>query len=464
MPPPPSPTERFSQLSIEGMPPITRQQSRNRQEDLSSESEADTSGDASNSDATESPFVFPSGLAYNLENLNENIQGQVTAAMDEPPQLVLQDCQARDDTFIFQISEVIEHNIRTGSVSSGWAIPSCSCQDEQPFRRICRHVLWLFDQITKEIFDNRGQALTMNEHGFSEELGERGNPFEMISEFHLDILADSLHSRMLRAGSPTDEDILNPRRVQDVREILASLNSTPVDEYRRDIFDNPRLGKRVIKRNDLESTVFRMLCRNNEFFHYFLSSMRSDELVNNTFRRLQQRADVALAGLDAYAQTSAQSTVGNPKNVAWCATHLRLIVQKVHTSLEYAQREPKPWERHTAACTLVHVLRCVVDRSSDLPPQELPKRERNLYFRLVGNRDENFVIGVLNSIPPSSVHPLAGALEQILEDIGRLGAPVTYVEKLRALHQRARRAHPAASPTGSKRQGGGQERRAKRMK
>lgn len=133
---PPPPTERFSQLSIENMPPTTRLQSRGRNEDWSSESE-----DGFDSATDEGHLIFPSKLTYSLESLDEDTRDQVTNAMEDPPQLALQQCQAKDQYVIFQVSELREYSIRTGTADSQWAIPSCSCEEEYP----CRHSLWLFE-------------------------------------------------------------------------------------------------------------------------------------------------------------------------------------------------------------------------------------------------------------------------------------------------------------------------------
>lgn len=92
MPPPPPPTERFSQLSIESMPPTTRLQSRTLQ-DFSSEESDDASGD---SGLDEGQIMFPSKLTYSLETLDEDAREHVINAMEDPPQLVLQQCQAKD--------------------------------------------------------------------------------------------------------------------------------------------------------------------------------------------------------------------------------------------------------------------------------------------------------------------------------------------------------------------------------
>ncbi|KAI0136585.1 SWIM zinc finger protein [Xylariales sp. AK1849] len=410
------------------MPPTTRLQSRSQGVvDSSDESDDDFSETCFNEAGN---IVFPSKLAYSLAKLDEDTRQHIVDAMDVPRQLVLQECRARDDHVIFQVAEVVEHSVRTGGEDSPYPTPSCSCEEEVP----CRHILWLFDQITRQIVDDLGHPLVLNRHGYSEELT---HPFNMISEFHLDILADSLHSKVSTSPGPTNDHAPNPRRVQEVREILASLNAIPIDEYRPDLFDSPNQGRKVIKRRDLECTIFRMMLRNNEFFNYFRSSMRTDELVNNPFRKLEQRADAALAGFDAYARNNASSS----KNVQWLAD----------------------WEYRGAARTLIHIMRAVVKRNKDVRPENQPHTQRNLYFNLIGDTDQQFVVDVLNLIPPASMSQFVPDIEQVLEEINRLGAPETYIERLRGLLRRIRGAR-SASASGSKRQAGGHDRSAKRMK
>jgi hypothetical protein len=441
----PSPTEKLSQLSIESMPPTTRQQSRSQKSQSSTESEANSV----DSRQVDNCLRFPSKLTYSLENLNPDIRQHVTDAVEGLPQITLQECAEREGHVIFQVSELANFRIRTGSRSSQWSTPSCSCGDESPSRTPCRHVLWLFDQITAQLLDNSGEVLTLNKYGYANVLE---NPYEMITECHLDILADDLHSRVLRTASDTEDALYNARRVQEVREILASLNRTPIDEYRPDIFDHPTGGRRVVKRNDLECTIFRMLCQNNEFFQYFLSSMKSDELVNNTFRKLQKRADAALAGLDAYAESpSSRQPSDNPKDVTWCATHLQAVVKKVHTAIMRARRPLELWERQAAGRTLLHILRQVVDRCRDLTPPTLENVDRNLYLKLIGDRDRNFAIGALNSLAPDAIHPFTAELDRIIFDMQKHGVPHSYAEKLRDVYERARRVRMGGSPIGSKR-------------
>ncbi|OTB02123.1 hypothetical protein M426DRAFT_62868 [Hypoxylon sp. CI-4A] len=436
------------------MPPVTRLQSHRQQQqqqvdDSSSKSDPELDFDIDD----DGYMVSPSNLRYSLDLLDEETRDNVTRAVEVPPQFVLRGCQAGDERCLFLITEPVEYTIRTGSDSSGYGIPSCTCESSERGESPCRHILWLFDQITSQILGVQRGPFILTQHGYPTGLG---NPYDAISDFHLDMLADSLHCDVV--GQSAD---LNPRRVRETREILASLNEVPVDEYRPDLFNNPRKGKKVIKRGDLEQTIFRMLLCNDDFFQYFLSSMKADELNKNQFRSLQHRADAALAGLRQYADTSSLQDVARPKNVEWCAMHLSTVTRQIHAVIHNTNRPLESWELRAAARTSVHVLEQVAQHNVDVGPSDLPKEGRNLYYRLIGSVDNNFVVDVLSSIPPEFLGPWIDNLTPVLDAIDEHGAPISYTTRLRSLvtHLRSRWA-----ATGSKRTSQELDRRAKRVK
>ncbi|KAH8196780.1 hypothetical protein TruAng_009051 [Truncatella angustata] len=441
------------------MPPTTRLQHRSQRHESSTESE-DSSDESTQADNC---IRFPSKLIYTLEGLDKDKRRHAIDAIEDPSQIILQKCAAREKFVVFQVSELKHFDIRSGSKESRWETPSCSCQDGMTGQTPCRHILWLFDQITSQLFDIRDELLTLNDQGISNRLED---PYDMITRCHLNILADDLHIQSSGKVSDARDGPYNPRRVEEVREVLASLHRTPVDQYRPDIFTSPTGGTRPVKRNDLECTVFRMLCENNEFFHYFMSCMRNDELIHNPFRKLQKRADAVLAEHDAYAKSVSANSDDEeyPANVQWCAMHLRIIVQKIQTCALRSRRPLEFWERREAARCLLRILKEVVDRCEDLPPTHAPKLDRNLYINLIGDRDHNFAIGALNSLSPDAIHPLADDLSQTIDNMSTHGVPATYVEKLREIHQRARKARVLNSTLGSKRHRGGQGGRAKRAR
>ncbi|XXG93966.1 hypothetical protein Hte_000216 [Hypoxylon texense] len=464
------PTECFKKLSLESMPPTTRLQSRLQHAEVEVEDTDSTSSSDPGSepdfdiDEDEDVMVSPSRLKYSLDLLDDETRDNVIRATEVPSQFVLRGCQGGEQRCLFLITEPVEYTVRTGSEESGYGIPSCTCESgDSP----CRHVLWLFDQITNQVLGARGSPYTLTQHGYPAELG---NPYDAISDFHLDMLADSLHCDVV--GQSADP---NPRRVRETREILASLNDVPTEEYRPDLFgdsdNHPRRlkGKRAVARGDLEQTVFRMLLRNDDFFTYFLSSvsLRADERNEVRFSGLRLRADAALAGLREYADHPALQQVAKPKDVEWCAAHLETVARQIRAVIHTTDRPLEPRELRAAARTAVHVLeRVVFDFDRDVGPADLPADQRNLYRRLIGTNDDddndnsNFVIDVLDSVPPEVLGPWIDDLAAVERRIAEKRAPATYLARLRSLlgHLRERWGGGGGATTavaGSKRSSGG---------
>ncbi|KAI8961859.1 hypothetical protein F5Y11DRAFT_366294 [Daldinia sp. FL1419] len=447
------PTESFRRLSLGSMPPVTRLQSRKlrvKVEDSSSESDSERDFDIDD----DGFMVSPSNLTYSLDLLDEETRDNVNKAIEVPPQFTLRGCQAGDERCLFLITEPVEYTVRTGSEQSGYGTPSCTCQNGERGESPCRHILWLFDQITSQVLGVQRSPFLLTKYGYPAELG---NPYNEISDFHLDMLADSLHCDIV--GQSPDP---SPRRVRETREILAALNEIPTDEYRPDLFSDPRKGRRVIKRGDLEQTIFRMLLRNDDFFQYFLSSMRADELHSNQFRSLQQRADAALAGLRQYADNPALQSIAHPKDVKWCAAHLSRVTRQIHGVIHNTDRPLSQWELRAAARAAVHVLNAILDWDQEIGPADLPRAERNLFYRLVGSEDRNFAVDILASIPPEVLGPWVDELTGVQRRILEKGAPVSYTARLSSLVSHLRSRWTAGTEGGG---GGGESgRKSKRMR
>ncbi|KAI2619407.1 hypothetical protein GGS26DRAFT_573054 [Hypomontagnella submonticulosa] len=438
------PIERLRELSLESMAPITRSQSQRQRVEVSS-SESDMEQDF---DIDEDGFmVSPSSLKYSLDLLDEETRDNVTRAIEVPSQFVLRGCQAGEERCLFLITEPVEYTVRTGTERSGYGVPSCTCDSGERGESPCRHILWLFDQITSQVLGVQRNPFVLTQYGYPAELG---NPYDAISDFHIDMLADSLHCDIV--GQSADP---NPRRVRETREMLASLNEVPTDEYRPDLFSNPRKGKHVIKRGDLEQTIFRMLLRNDDFFQYFSTSMRADELHKNRFRSLQYRADAALDGLQQYANNSALQDVAYPKNINWCAAHLAKVMSQIYAVIHNTDRPLESWELRAAARTAIHVLGRVVEHNRDVGPMGLPKENRNLYHHLIGSQDLDFVVDVLASIPPEVLGPFIDDLAAIQEKIVEHGAPASYIARLGALVSHLRMRYPSRTRGGRGRGRGG---------
>jgi hypothetical protein len=412
----------------------------------------------------------PTKLLYRLDQLSEKAKAVVRDAFTDPPKIALQRCRLINNTYAFQMTELVTRSIRIRAPEDGGAHLRCSCGEEDG---PCEHLVWLLDQIMKQtLYDHEDdKPLTMTGKGCAVEMGD---PFRTIADHHLDILASGLHCQLVDPDA-NPEDELDPQRVLESRELLSAVHAVPPDDFRPDIFTNPTLGKKVLKRHDLDQTIFRMLVDNHHFFNYFASHSPSTDPIHDPFRKILQRVEHVLRDLDSNSLSITSSPLSSssssppsehpfaegPRDVAWAAKHILGCVRRIRTAIYTRDRPLQPQEAISAARTLVRILSAVVSRNRDAHPG--PTRlDRNLYLRLVGERDLDFVLAELNLLPEAASQFLH-SLETILDQMGVYGAPATYVEKFRNLLGRLR-----APNTGStlKRQvqGQGPERGAKRMK
>ncbi|PNH54001.1 hypothetical protein VD0003_g3449 [Verticillium dahliae] len=442
------------------------------------ESSSDPEGDSEDSSAEdETPTIVrsPTKLTYKIDRLSDEPRSTVREAFKDPPRLSLQYCRLQDDTYAFQMTEMVPRSIRIGSSESKFPTPRCSCGKQNG---PCKHLLWLLDQLVKQTLYDQDPAspLTMTSKGFAEEVGD---PFSSISDFHLDVLADSLRCRVVHPDSGNDDDDddddddedLDPSRVQEARELLASVAAVDPEEYREDIFTDPTPGTNIIKRRDLECTIFRMLLDNNDFFHYFLSRARSSDPIKDPFNKLEQRVRRVLRDLDAYSarpDTSSSSSPSRegPRNVAWAARHILGVTTLINTTIFKRDTPLTSRERTSAARALVRILAAVTARNRDAHPAPT-LLDRNLYARLIGDAARpTFIIDTLLLLPDAAA-PFLSDLETVAEAVGVHGAPAAYAEKLSRLLASLKK--PARSGSGSKRQDpsggqGPQGRGSKRVK
>ncbi|KAL6867805.1 hypothetical protein J3F83DRAFT_69859 [Trichoderma novae-zelandiae] len=437
----------------------------------------------------------PTKLAYSIHRLPEKEQGAVRDVFGEPPAIALQQCRLMDNTYAFQMTELVTRSVRIRATGDGASHMTCSCGHRDGDGDVvepCSHLFWLLDRLTKQMmYDYDARApLTMTRAGFAEELGD---PFTAIAEHHLDVLSAGLHCQVIDPESAYgNEDELASHRVQESRELLAAVYGVGPEEFRPDLCGRRLLGKKkVVKRNDLDCTVLRMLLDNQHFFNYFQSATsRPQDALSGALRKLSQRIDRVLRRFDAYAAdpASARRSAETPPDVSWAANHILGCTKLVRNCIFTRNRPLEPGEADAAARTLVHILSAVVARNHDVPPVPpasdpplspssthpvgvpMSRTERNLYLRLIGDadRDAAFVLAELNLIPEAASQHLH-TLEDIFEDIGRHGAPVGYFEKFKVLLGRLRGTRRRSSG-GLKRQGdeeeegGGAFRESKRMK
>ncbi|KAJ6446007.1 ATP-dependent DNA helicase MPH1 [Purpureocillium lavendulum] len=429
--------------------------------DLSSDQESgyDLSDDDDDEDDETAPSVrSPTHLTYSLDKLSDESRQVVRDVFSEPPRIALQRCRRINNTYAFQMTELVTRSVRIrprGGSSPGL---SCTCgEDQNP----CRHLVWLLDHVAKQtLYDHKGnEPLTMTNDGYAEEMGD---PFQAIADCHLDVLADALHCKVV---DPDMDDDVDTHRVLESRELLSSLHGAEPEDFRPDIFNYPRPGRKVLKRHDLDCTIFRMLLDNHHFFQYFLSQSRSTDPINDPFRKVSQRVVRVLRDFDEFsAARPTLSPEESPADVTWAARHLVGGVKRINSAIYTRDRPLEPHEALSAARTLVQILEAVVARNHDAPHgSESTRGSRNLYLCLVGDRDRGFVVDELDLLPEAASQFLH-RLDALHDQIGVYGAPASYVEKLRALLSRLR---TSTAGTGLKRQTQGSQdapRGPKRMK
>ncbi|RBR03809.1 hypothetical protein FVER53590_00992 [Fusarium verticillioides] len=399
--------------------------------DYSSEFNDDDNDD----DDEPSAIRSPTKLTYLIDHLPKETQSVVRDTFKEPPKIALEKCRHINDTYAFQMTELVTRSVRIRAPQDGTSNLSCSCRDDgQP----CRHLIWLLDQIVKQTLyeTDLSKPLRMNPAGYAEETGE---VFQNISNFRLDVLAEGLHCHLVTPDSEYDNEP-DAFRAQEAREMLSSVYNMDPGDFRPDIFENVSHNMKMINRNDLEQTITRMLQDNHHFFHYFRSLARPQDPINDVFYKLTQRINRVVRDLDTPGQASDPDP---PRDVPWAASHILGCVRRMRHDIYTRESPISAREALSAARSLVHILDLAVSRNKDHGPVDAPRIDRNLYLRLIGDRDQDFILNVLNLIPEAASQFLHH-LEELLGKIEIYGAPAGYVQRFRALLGRLR-----TSSTGS---------------
>lgn len=510
-----APVSKFSRLSLESMPPTTRSQSQ-RESNSGRESDQESDGsDASvdDDDGHEAPVIVRSpttDISYDISGLDHETQREVRQLFrartgQQPSQLVLQGCRSHVEDgshfYAFEILETVRvrRSIRVGSPRSQYRKPKCFCMRDS--ERPCKHLIYLLDQVN---YHTAG-----HDSGSPEHLGpdgyptEMGHPFEKISDFHLDQLALSLHCNII---SPESTSEAGQAHLQEVREILASVEEPDLDDhacdrFRPDIFDDPQVipeEDALISYEDLTRTVANMLIKNKEFFAYFSGLLDPCSKARDPFRKIQQRIDRVLDDLDAFSRdpsgiSMSKSATESNSDVSWAAAHIERAVSTIQALLQNRSDAPSSTtERASAARTLVRILHVVVmywnrdvtystavmtSTSSGATASSLPTQaaattasnERNLYHRLIGGQTHGssaFVIDVLAQLPEQN--QWIETLEEIEDHLSAYAPPAWYMGRLRDLILRMRSIRPApaseAHTPGPSRRGGGMAAGSKRSR
>lgn len=424
-------------------------------EDSEWEEDEEDENDHSNKDIVSSP----TGLLYNISQLSPKTQQVVRGLFHQtfapgPPQISLELCGIKEEDdeenglfYAFQMHEVVPCSVRIGSrKSSKFSTPKCECSGAR-YRNLrpCKHIIWLFDRISQQIlFDHDPESqLTLTEHGYPEELS---NVFERISETRLDVLANSLHCDTSDAGS--DSAHPDPARVKEAREIVATLAGIKpweLDRYRPDL-DAVYDRNILLRYGDLEATLFSLLLSSRSLAEWIRSQLQLADPPIDPFRSIQQQVSRIISDLQAYSASLRDEgasgirlqhtkTAEGPRDVAWAATQIQQSVRKIEKLISRGSTPLSEQLRASAARSLVGILKSVVNQNIDSHPGDTSD-DRNLYMRLVGNHDIGFVYSALELLVDQS--QFIEELEDIMDQLGRYGAPATYVSNMRELMIRMR--------------------------
>ncbi len=436
------PVAPLKRLTLETMPPTLRlsvptaesynDASHDDYGTPNSESDSDDGSYVSDDDEQSDQVRSPTRLVYNLDELPEKTKSTVRDTFNEPPAMVVQHCRQVGDTFAFQMSEVVTRSVRIRAPTSGEARMICSCaqgareDDKEP----CSHILWLLDQLVNQTLyrANHEAPLTMTSAGYPKEMGD---PFEAISEHHLNIVADGLHCRHV------DPDCYDPRqadkhRIEESRNLLSSVYQTETDSFRPDIFDSPFLGPPIVKPQDLDYTVFRMLVDDDIFFNYFLSETTRGSDILQQFRLLTHRINAVLQDFDTHnsgVSSDEPNTPPGTHSVAWAARHIEGVISLIRYAMWSGKRPLKAVEKEAAAKTLIHILDSVAKRHNDVRAGGR-RPDRSLFLRFLGDVDRGFILDELENIPEGA-QKFTHHLERTVNTMAQIEAAPTYVNRFR---------------------------------
>lgn len=461
-------TSRFSRLMLESMAPTTHSQGQgiatpydaNPSSFLhldSDDNRSDTSVEDEGDEDAHTVICSPATkISYDISDLDPETRSEIrqlfqdTSTASDQPQMVLQWCQLNQEqsdgqNYAFQLTENVPRSVRIGSSTSRYARPKCNCvgDSEKP----CRHLIYVLDQLDYLTSDSLldGPVRKLSPQGHSSQLHR---PFDRISKYHLDLLASNLHCDV---GSPESKTQPNPVRLQETREILATIANTDSDEYavqhyRPDIFDQHDeilQDNGILSYDDLTSTIAKMLITNNDFFAYFLKLLGPESIARDSFRRIQQHVDRVLEELEKYSRNpgAQANTVEGPRDVPWAAAHLTRAVCTIQYLLQKREDAPSAAERESAARTLIRILYVVVfdwNRNLHDHAAQGPRNSHNenLYQALIGSRTDTskaFILDTLSQLPEQNqwIETLEEIELRLLDS--NYEPPETFIRRLRDL-------------------------------
>lgn len=219
------------------------------------------------------------------------------------------------------------------------------------------------------------------------------------------------------------------------------------------------------KDDDSSSAVYRRFC--NEIASYASDDQwlrhRLRIIITPSFQavryfeKLRSQVRETFEGLENFMRSGPSGS--DPSfNVAACADRLSELVDNVRE--EYNKRAVGKLSKKPAAmaaAVLIDVLKGVVERNLDIfanaswstPVENMPRRESNLFVRLIAEPDDDnpdFVLRALKNFPPDVIDKHQDRLMTVKRLLKKNGAPDEYCAKLESINpDRRKRAGSAIS-------------------
>jgi len=391
------------------------------------------------------------------------------------------DPEKRRYSFEIADAQIGKEGIQFGSSDN--ALPRCSCGKQD-----CRHMLWLLEQLSLAGVDITGDT----ELGYYEQIASIG--LERICEnlqWELDERQESKQltwhltkgSHQLPRGSRTRVSV--QRKIDEIRDILATLSDLPLDDYPTNILDDFEnfSADNILVKNDLHATVSRLLILDEALFDQFKNIVPPNVRASDYFYKMGRKAMDAFHRLDLYVENGPEASSTIQHDVIWCAQRLIEIVNAIGSNIK-TRRPLNTIARRAAAEALISILtEVVIHRNTDAyqnrnfprrRPHGEPLRDQVLYQRLIGDpsphhslSDNSFVIEHLENLPEARFFIVK--LEEVLKHLSGIGwgpAPREYRDRLRGIiAQHKGNLGGPSTPSSMKRPGSSSDRKAnKRMK
>ncbi|KAJ6071465.1 hypothetical protein N7499_009479 [Penicillium canescens] len=444
-----APTRQFHKLCIgQNMPDTAQVRPRAGPPDPSDDSdqgseassEGSSGGESTDEDESESTHEAvraPSGITYDLGELESESQARALVGLTSHFEV---NCRVTPTGHDLQLLD--RPQVHVGSEAT-----TCTCSvfkdhPEEP----CQHIFWLLDQLHGCFLEKpESTEVALASDGRPHNLP----PIEGLLKGNLEAVAKHLKWQYLRdEGNSTGRGMT---RTEKVRDILSAFSKkTLPEDFRQDLTETTeqaRTAEACVVQGDFEATMFRLGVHDDGVFNSLCKAMPVEACAAIYFDKAKEHSRRLLDDFDRYCQTGELPAEPVGPSLGLFEPHeivsqLQRLVFRIITNM--SARAPHSSEAAVEA--LVSVLDSVAGRNYDpLLGNRLGRDsfngededQRNLFHLLIGSDElesdpdaRHFVLSALDELPPSDLHPVAGPLRGILNKIG----PERRAPKLFRLH------------------------------